>query len=120
MSKGIFFIRNKCNHQGTHLQKSAADTDTTFNTIHDLNWPRRHNKTISSWRTCRKALITLCDESKSKLCAPLGQCTLENNKYITYWKWFLSHDLHTLHYRENKIWWKYTWPTNHTISHRCI
>ena len=43
MSKGIFFIRNIFNHQGTHLQKSAVDTDTTFNFIHDLNCPRKNH-----------------------------------------------------------------------------
>ena len=31
---------------------------------------------------------TLCDESKEKLLTPLRQWSLENNKYITTWKWF--------------------------------
>ena len=37
MSKGILFISNMCNHQGTHIHKSAANADTTFNMIHDFN-----------------------------------------------------------------------------------
>ena len=97
MSKGIFFISEICNHQGTHIQKELSDTDTTFNMIHDLNWPRRHHTSISSWRTWRKELRTLCDESRPKMRAPLGQWTLDDNKYITSWKCFLSRDLRTLH-----------------------
>ena len=44
------------------------------------------------------------------MCAPLGQWKLDNNKYITSWQFFLSHDLHTLHYREYGTWLKYTRP----------
>ena len=46
-SKVIFFINNICNHQCTHIQKSVEDTDTTFNMIHDFNWPRRHHTKIA-------------------------------------------------------------------------
>ena len=38
MSKGIFPISYICKHQGTHLHKSAANTDITFNLIHNSNW----------------------------------------------------------------------------------
>ena len=101
MSKGIFFISNICNHQDTHILKSAVNNDTPFSLVHDFNWPRKYHKSISAWRMWRKVLRTLCDESKSNLRAPLDQWTLDENKYIASWKWFLSRDLHTLHYREN-------------------
>ena len=70
MSKNIFFISDVCNDQGNHLQKSATDTVTTFNLIHDFNWPRKHNTTIVAWSEYNNALITLCDKSKDKLCTP--------------------------------------------------
>ena len=41
MSKGVFFISDKCNHQGNHLQKSTTDKNTNLNLIYDLNWPRK-------------------------------------------------------------------------------
>ena len=86
MYKGIFFISDICNHQENHLHKSSVDTDNTLNTIHYFNWPRRHHKTISEKRTWKKSIRTLFDESKVKICAPLGQWKLENNKYITSWQ----------------------------------
>ena len=82
MSEGIFFIRYICNHQGTNFQQSTTDTDTTFNQIHDFNWHRKHRTTIAAWRMWKKAIITLCDESKVKLRSLLVQWTLDNNKYI--------------------------------------
>ena len=112
MSKEIFFMRDIFNHQGIHLHKSAADTDTTFNLIHDFNWPRRHHTTIAAWSTWKKSIRTSCIESKVNLRAPLGKWTPNDNKYITFWKWFLSHDLHTLYYREHGKCWKYEWPLN--------
>ena len=116
--KGIFCISDTCSHQGNHLHKPVSDTDTTFNMIHDLNWPRRHHTKISAWQTWNKSIRTLCDEIKVNLCTPLGQWTLDNNEYITYWQWFLSCDPHTLYYREHGIWWTYTWPLN--LARRCI
>ena len=120
MSKGILFISDICNPQGTHIQKSVAGTDTTFNLIHYFNWHRRHHTTISAWRTCKKSIRALYDESKVKLRAPLGQWTLEDNKCITSWQWFLSHDIHTIHYRDNRTWWKYTWTLKYARARRCI
>ena len=38
-----------------------------------------------------KKIRTLCDESKVKLIAPLGQWTLDDNKYKAYFQWFLFH-----------------------------
>ena len=108
ISKGVLFISNICNHQGNHLQKLATDTFTTFDLIHDLSWPRKHHILIAAWGACKKARITLCDESKDKLRTPLVQWRLENNKYITSWQWFLSRDLRTLYYREHGTCWKYT------------
>ena len=46
MSKGILFLSNIYNHQGTRLYKSAVNTDRTCNLIHDFNWPRRHHTKI--------------------------------------------------------------------------
>ena len=46
MSKGIFFISNIRNHQGTQLQKSATDNVTSLNLIQDFNWPRKHHTNI--------------------------------------------------------------------------
>ena len=43
---------------------------------------------------------TLCHESKKELRKLLGKWILDDNKYITYWQWFLSSELHTLYYRE--------------------
>ena len=86
MSNGIFFIGNVCNHQGTHLQQSATDTDTTFNIIHDFNCPRKHHRAIAAWRMWKKAIITLCDESKVKVRSPLGKWTLDKNKYMKNWQ----------------------------------
>ena len=106
MYKGILFISDRCNHQCSHLHKSVEDADTTFNVIHDLDWPSRDHSTISEWGTWKKSIITLCDEIKFKLHAPLLEWTLDYNKYITYWQWFLSRDLHTLYYREHGTWWK--------------
>ena len=83
MSKGILFISNICNHQGTHTQKQVTDTVTTFNLIHDLNWPRKHHTTIPVWRTWEKEMIKLCDESKDKMCTPSGQWIIDDKKYIT-------------------------------------
>ena len=78
MSKGIFGISNICNHQGTHLHKSAADTDTDFNMIHDYNWTRRDPTTIAACRTWQKSIRLLHDERKVNLRAPLGQWTSNN------------------------------------------
>ena len=82
MSKGIFFLINICDHQGTHDQQSETDTDTAFNMIHDFNWTRKHQTTVASWRMWKKAIIKLCDENKIHLRAPLGKCTLGDNQYI--------------------------------------
>ena len=82
MSKGIFFLINICDHQGTHDQQSETDTDTAFNMIHDFNWTRKHQTTVASWRMWKKAIITLCDEITVKLRSLLVQWTLDNNKYI--------------------------------------
>ena len=68
----------------------------------------------------KKAIRTLFDESKVKMCAPLRQWKLDNNKYITSWQFSLSHDLHTLHYREYVIWLKYTRPLKCTRARRNI
>ena len=35
---------------------------------------------------------------------PQGQWSLDDNKYITSWKWFLSRNLHTLYYRIHETW----------------
>ena len=59
-----------------------ADTETTFNTINDFIWTRKYQTTISAWETWKKEIMTLCDESKINLNAPLGQWTLDDNKYI--------------------------------------
>ena len=96
MSKGVFFISDICNHQGTHLQQSSTDNVTNFNMIHELNWPRKHHTTTEEYRTWKKSMRALCDESKNKLRIPLGQWILDDNKYITSWQWFLSHNQHTL------------------------
>ena len=101
-SKGILFISNICNHQCTHILKWAADIDTPFNQIRGFNWIRKHLTSIAAWRTGRKALITLCNESTANICAPWGKCILDNNKYIVSWKNFLTRDLHTIHYGEHK------------------
>ena len=61
---------------------------------------------------------TLCDESKYNLRTPLGQWILDDNKYITSWKWFPSRDIQTLYYREHETWCKYIRPPNR--AHRCI
>ena len=82
MPKGILFISDMCNHQCTHLQKLATDTDTTFNMIHYFNWTMKHHTTITVWRIWNKVIITLCDESKVKLRVQLGQWTIDDNKYI--------------------------------------
>ena len=76
VSEGIFFISDICNHQGTHIQKSAAYTDTTFNLIHYFNCTKIHHTKISAWRTWKKSIRTSCDGIKVKLCAPLGQWIL--------------------------------------------
>ena len=60
----------------------ASDTETTFDMIHYFNWPRKRHTTIAACRTCNKAIRTLCNESKVKLRVPLGQWTLDDNKYI--------------------------------------
>ena len=51
MSKVIFLIRDICNHQGTHLLKSAVDNDTPFSLIHDINWTRKHHTSIAACKT---------------------------------------------------------------------
>ena len=96
MFKGIYFMRDICNYQGNNLQQSVTDTFTTFNLIHDFNWPRKHHKKISAWGMWKKSMRTLCDESKYELHKPLGKCRLEDNKYITCWQCFLPCDLHTI------------------------
>ena len=106
ISKGIFFLSNICNHQGTHLLKSAVDNYTPFSLPHDFNWPSKQHTLIASWRTWSKSIITLCNESKFNLHTQLGQWVLENDNYISSWKWFLFCDLRTLRYREHKTWWK--------------
>ena len=90
MSKGILFISDISNHQGTHLQQSETDKSTNFNLIHNFNSPRKIHTTPAEWRTRKKAMNTLCVERK------------DNNKYITYWKWFLSSYLNKLYYREHE------------------
>ena len=97
--QGYFFISDICNHQGTHIQQSATDTVTTLNLIHDFNWPRKHHTTIAAWKTCKKALRKLCDESKYRLRTLLGKWRLDDNKYMSSWQWFLSRYPHTLYYR---------------------
>ena len=99
-------------HQGTHLQKSAMDTVTIFNLLHEFNWPRKHQTTIAAWRLWEKSMITLYDESKYKLHTPLGLWRFENNKYMTYWQCFLYRDIHTLYYIEHVTCCKYTRLTN--------
>ena len=86
MSEGIFCIRNICHHQGTHLNKSAADTDTDFNMIHDFNYTRRYLTTIAACRAWKKSIRMLHDERKVNLRATLVQWTIDNNKYITSWQ----------------------------------
>ena len=86
MSKGVLFIRDICNHQGTHIYKSAGVNDTTFNLIHDFNCIRRQNSAIAAWGTWKKAIITVCDESKVKLRSLLQQWKLDDDKYITSWQ----------------------------------
>ena len=63
-----------------------TDTVTNFNLIHDLNWPRKHHTTIAEWRTQKKAMGTLCDESKEKLHTMLEKWSLDDKKYITSWQ----------------------------------
>ena len=75
-------------------------------------------KKIAAYRTCNKSMIILFDESKEKLRISLGQWRLENNKYITSWKFFLSQNLHKLYYKEHRTWYKYTQPSNR--AHRSI
>ena len=112
MSMGIFFLSGIYNHQCTHLHKSAADTDTNFNPIHDFNWPRRHHTQISEFSTWRKAIRTLFDESEVKLRVPLWKSTLDDDKYITSWQCFTSRDIHTLYYWEHGTLCKYAWILN--------
>ena len=100
MSKGILFISNISNHQGTHLKQSATDKSNNFNLIYDFNWPRKNHATTAELKTWMKTTKTLCNESKKKLRKPLLQWSLDDNKYITSWRWFLSRDLHTLYCRE--------------------
>ena len=52
--------------------------------------------------------------------SPLEQWTLDGNKYIKYWHWFLSCDIHTIHQREHVTCWKYPQPLNRTIERRHI
>ena len=118
MSNGIFFINDIINHKGTHIQQSATYTVTIFNLIYDFNWPRKHHKKLADCRTWNKEMRTLCDESKDKLCTPIGQWSLDNNKYITYCKWLLTLYLHTLYYREHEKRYKYIRPPNR--AHGCI
>ena len=51
------------NHQGTHIQKPGTDMDTTFSMIHDLNFPKKHQTLISTWRMWNKPNRTLCEEN---------------------------------------------------------
>ena len=118
MSKGILFMNNISNHQGTHLQKSETDNVKDFNMIYELNWPRKDHKTTAERRTWRKSMITSCSESKQKLRTKLGQWILDDNKYMTYWQWFLFHDLHTLYYRYHETRCKYIQLPNR--ARRCI
>ena len=60
------------------------------------------------WRLYKKEVRTLCDESKINLHSLLEQWTLDDNKYITSWQWFISCDLRTLYYIDHGVWWKYT------------
>ena len=69
--------------------------------IHDFNWYGKQHTTIAAWRTWKKAMRILCDEIKDKMRILLGKWRLENNKYMKSWKLLLSHDLHTLYYREH-------------------
>ena len=73
LSKVILFLSKICNHQGNHRLKSAVDNDTSFSLLYDSNWPRKHHRSLESWRTWRKALQNLCNDSKVKLCAPSGK-----------------------------------------------
>ena len=72
MSKGIFFISNISNHQGTHFQQSATDIVNNFNMIHEFKWPMKQHTTTAEWRACIKSIRSLCDESKENLHTPLG------------------------------------------------
>ena len=101
VSKGIFFMINICNHQGTHLQKSATYNVTTFSMIHKSNCKGKHHTTIASWRTWKKVMITLCDKNKYNLRPPLGKLIFYDNKFITSCQWFLFRDIHTLYDREH-------------------
>ena len=112
MSKGIFFISNIRNHQGTQLQKSATDNVTSLNLIQDFNWPRKHHTNILEWNIWKKSMRNLCDKSKENLRTPLGQWCLDDNKYITSRERFLSRDHHIIYYREHETWCKYTQPPN--------
>ena len=107
MSKGILFISNISNHQGTHLQQSATDKSTNFNMVHDLNWHRKNHTMTEEWRKWEKSMRTLCNEIKQKLRKLLVKFSLDDKKYKTSWHWFLSRDLHTLFYREHETWHKY-------------
>ena len=116
-SKVILFTINIGNHQGNHLQQSATYKSTNFNLIHKFNCPSKNHTTTVEWRTCRKSMLTLYDESKNKLRKLLRQCILDDNKWITYWQWFLSCDLHTLYYIENEAWYKYKRPLSRAHGH---
>ena len=107
ISNGITFISDICNIQCNHLQQSETDTFKNFNMIHNFNWPRKHHTTIESRRTWKITMRNLCGGSKYKLHTPLGQWILDDNKYITYWHWLLSRDLHTRYYIEHETWRKY-------------
>ena len=61
-------------------------------------------------------MISLCDEIKKKMHTQLGQSSLDDKKYITYWQWLLSHDLHTLYYKEHETWFKKK-PSNRARKH---
>ena len=117
MYKGIFFIRNICNHKGIYIQKSATDTVITFNMIHDFNWTRKYHTTIAAWGTWKKAMINLCDESRDKLRTLLGKWRPVDNKYIPYWQWFLSRDLYTLYYIGHRTWCNHTRTPNRARRH---
>ena len=86
MYKGIFFISNICNHQDTHILKSAVNNDTPFSLVHDFNWPRKYHKSISAWRMWRKSLRNPCDESKFNLSSSLGQWRLDNKEDMISWQ----------------------------------
>ena len=112
MYNNIFFVRNIFNHRVNCLIKSAVDNYTPFSLLNYLNCPRKQHISLSAWRVWIKALQKLYDENKVKLRALLKQCKLDDGNYISSCECFLSHYIHTLHFRSHETWRKYTWSYN--------